>query len=164
MGGSVDTKAVEFRLLKLGTLDDLLAEVDRLVAAETTGALRRTGNWTLGQTFGHLAGWMTYPYDGYPPDVRPPWFVRLILRGQKKKLFTSGVPRGVRIPRIEGGTKSTEVLSTDEGARRVRAAAIRMKATAPTLPNPIFGRLTHAEWIGMNLRHAELHLGYMQPV
>lgn len=162
MGTSaIDIKIVPFHVVKLATFDDMLAEVDRLIASERAGTLEPTGNWTLGQTLGHLAGWMSYPYDGYPPDLRPPWFVKLVLRGKKNKFFTAGMPRGVRIPKIEGGTKSTEPLSTEEGAARLRKAAARMKAHAPTIPNPIFGPLTHEEWIGMNLRHAELHLGYM---
>ena len=29
--------------------------------------------------------------------------------------------------------------------------------------HPIFGKLTHDEWIAINLRHAELHLGFQVP-
>ena len=39
----------------------------------------------------------------------------------------------------------------------------RLQAEAPTAPNVIFGQLTHEEWIAINLRHAELHLGFLIP-
>ena len=33
----------------------------------------------------------------------------------------------------------------------------------PAKPNPVFGPLTHEQWIQLNLRHAELHLGFLVP-
>lgn len=164
MPPTVDPKVVEFRLLKLSTLDDLLREADRLAAAEQAGTLRTTGNWTLGQTLGHLAAWIDFPFDGYPPEIKPPWFVKALLRMRKKQFLHAAMPRGVRIPKIEGGTLGTAPMPTDEGLRRIRAAVERLKAGAPPHPNPIFGRLSHQEWIAGNLRHAELHFGYLQPV
>lgn len=162
--GAVDPKVVEFRLLKLGSLDDLLTEVDRLVAADRAGTLRRTGNWTLGQAMGHLAGWINYSYDGFPPQMTPPWFIKLIIGMMKQKYLTTSMPRGVRIPKVEGGTMQTELLSTDEGADRLRKAVERLRASHPLHPSPAFGALSHEDWIRLNLRHAELHFGYMQPV
>ena len=54
-------------------------------------------------------------------------------------------------------------MAADEGLRRYRAAMERLRATAPTIPNPVFGRLTHEQWIQLNLRHAELHLSFQIP-
>ena len=36
---------------------------------------------------------------------------------------------------------------------------MRLRRSAPKDPNPLFGRLTHEQWVQLNLRHAELHLG-----
>ncbi len=158
---AVDTKVAEFRTIQFRSTDEMLAEVDRLLAAESSGTLRRTGNWTLGQTLGHLAAWINYSFDGYPPQTKPPWFVKLILATQKRKFLTSSLPRGVKIPKIEGGTLGIEQVSAAEGAARLKAAAARLNAACPTQPSPIFGRLPHDQWIALNLRHAELHLGYL---
>ena len=43
----IDTSKVQDRRkLRFHSIDDLLADVDRIVAAEKAGTLRRTGNWT----------------------------------------------------------------------------------------------------------------------
>lgn len=151
------------RVLSFSTLDDLRQEIDRIAAADRAGALRRTGNWTVGQTFGHLATWITFALDGYPPNLRAPLLVKLILRTQKKRFLRGPFPSGVRLPKIEGGTLGIEPLSLDEGLARLHAAINRLERTAPTVANPIFGRMTHDEWIQANLRHAEHHLGYLHP-
>ena len=43
--------------------------MEQLAAAEREGRLRSVGNWTLGQTLGHLAAWADYSYDGVPLKV-----------------------------------------------------------------------------------------------
>jgi hypothetical protein len=70
---------------------------------------------------------------------------------------------GVRIGKLPGGTVGLEPMDPDEGLRRFRAALDRLRATAPTMPNPVFGPLTHEQWIQLSLRHAELHLSFQCP-
>jgi hypothetical protein len=70
---------------------------------------------------------------------------------------------GVKIPRVPGGTLATEPLPLDEALARLRRVMERLKTEAPTAPNFIVGPLTHEEWIAINLRHAELHLGFLIP-
>lgn len=159
---SLDTaKVTGCRSLRFETADEMMKDVERLVAAERGGTLTRFGNWTLGQALGHLAAWVDYAFDGYPMK-RPPWIIRAIIRLSKNKYVHKRMPRGVKIPGIEGGTKATEVLPTEEGLARFERAWARLKKSTPTQESPIFGELTHAEWIGLNLRHAELHLGYFK--
>ena len=75
--GVVDTaKVAGRRTLRFESIDQMTAEVDRLVEAERAGRLRRVGNWTLGQTLGHLATWTEYAYTGAP--LKPPFFIRWI--------------------------------------------------------------------------------------
>jgi hypothetical protein len=159
----IDTaKAEGFRALRFSSIDDALAEVERLVEAERAGRLRRVGNWTLGQALGHIASWIDYAYDGYP-GAPPPWFIRAVCRMMKQTFVTKPARRGFKIPRIEGGTHGAELLSTDHGADRCRRAFQRLRAAPPSKPNPVFGPLTHEQWIQLHLRHAELHLGYQVP-
>jgi hypothetical protein len=158
----VDTaKVAGRRLLRFESIDEAMAEVDRLVEAERAGKLKRLGNWTLGQTLGHLAAWMEYSYTGTPLKV--PFFIRWILRLRKRKFLYGPMRPGVRIPRVEGGTLATEPLPLEETLGRTRRVMERLKSEAPTALNPIFGRLTHEEWTALHLRHAELHLGFMVP-
>jgi hypothetical protein len=132
MSTVVDTgKVKEHRAIRFTSLDEVLAEVDRIVAAEQAGILRRTGNWTAGQTFGHLAAWINYGYEGFPPGSMPPWFVRVIARMMKKSFCTKPMRRGFKMPRVAEGTYGTEPLSTEEGARRLRQALARLQRHEP---------------------------------
>ena len=147
--------------LRFNAIDDLLAEVDRIVAADEAGTLRQSGNWTAGQAFGHIAAWMNYAYDGYPFKV--PWFIRLILRSRVRKYLRDGLPTGVRIPKVKNGTYATQALSTEEGAAQLRQALKRLASDEPAKhDSPAFGKASDEDRIALNLRHAELHLGFLQ--
>ena len=149
------------RMLRFESIDQAMAEVEWLVEAERAARLRRLGNWTLGQTLGHLATWAEYSYTGMPLKV--PFFIKWILRLRKRKFLYGPMRSGVRIPGVEGGTLATDPVPLEQGRERFRRAMERLKAEAPTAPSPVFGRLTHEESIALNLRHAELHLGFLIP-
>ena len=158
----VDTgKVAGRRMLRFESIDQAMAEVERLAETERAGRLRRLGNWTPGQTLGHLAAWAEYGYTGSPLKV--PFFIRWVLRLRKRKFLYGPMRAGVKIPGVEGGTLATDPVPLDEGLSRFRRAMERLKAEAPTAPSPVFGLLTHEESIAMNLRHAELHLGFLIP-
>ena len=151
------------RKLGFATIDDALNEAERLVAAEREGRLDCVGNWKLGQALGHLATWANFAFDGYPPEVRAPLPVRMILRMMRGTVLKKGMMTGVRIGKLPGGTVGLDEVDAEEGLRRFRAALQRLRSTPPTIPNPVFGALTHAQWIQLNLRHAELHLSFQCP-
>lgn len=161
--GAVDTgKVKEREHLRFETPSELRSHVGRLLRAEEAGRLKHSGNWTLGQALGHLAAWASFPYDGYPQQLNPPFFIRWILRMRKSAYIHKQLPAGVKIPKLREGTLATELLSTEEGLRRFNQAWDRLEKAPPKTRNIIFGELTHAEWIALNLRHAELHLSFQQ--
>ena len=151
------------RKLRFDTIEDALAEAERLVAAEREGRLARAGNWSLGRTLGHLATWANFAFDGYPPEVSAPLPVRLILRAMRGRVLNQGMMAGVKIGRLPEGTVGVEEMPAEAGLERFRAALRRLKDSSPTADNPVFGKLTHAQWVQLNLRHAELHLGHQVP-
>ena len=152
------------RQLRFATIDDLLGEIDRVMAAHRAGQLRSGGNWTPGQILGHVAAWVEYGYEGYPMKP-PPWFIRVILRWKVKKyLHHGGMPSGVRIPGVKEGTYGTDALSPEEGADRLRRALKRLQSGEPAkYDSPAFGPMSHDDRIQLNLRHAELHLSFAVP-
>lgn len=156
----IDTARAPRRGLRFRTADDMWAEIDRIVAAERDGVLRRTGNWTVGQTLAHLAAWVDYAYDGYPPQLQVPWPVRLWLRVRKRRFLYAPMPAAVRIPNVPGGTTGAAPCETAEGLERLRRSWARLAAPPPR-PSPLFGRLRLDEWRQLQLRHAELHLGFL---
>lgn len=157
-------KVTDRRKLHFDSPTDMRADVERVVAAERNGKLRRTGNWTTGQIFGHLAAFIDYAYDGYPPKLsKAPWLIRFILRFFKKQFLRGPLPAGRNIPGIPEGTTGAEPRTLEDGHTRLIRAWDRLEKKAPQTPNVIFGPMTHAEWIALHLRHAELHLSFLHP-
>src|SRR5229473_1841664 len=135
----VDTsKVTERRHLHFDSIDQVLAEVDRLVEAERVGRLKHVGNWTLGQTLGHLACWAEYAYTVAP--LHPPFFIRWILRMRKNSFLYKPMRAGVRIPGVAGGTLATEPMPLDEALLRFRKVIERLKTEPPTAPSPALGK------------------------
>jgi hypothetical protein len=54
-------------------------------------------------------------------------------------------------------------MPLDAALPRFRRAMERLKTESPTAPSPLFGLLTREEAVALNLRHAELHLGFLAP-
>ncbi len=92
----VDTKKATRRLLRFETIDDVLADIDQLVAAAHAGTLQQLGNWKPGQVFAHVAAWIEYGYDGYP--MKTSWFIRMLLRMMLPGLLKNGLKPGAKIP------------------------------------------------------------------
>lgn len=158
-----DTKrSRDRRPLRYASAADLLRDIDSLEAARGAGRLRTAGNWTPAQIYNHLAAFMEYSLDGYPPGFRaPPAPVRFVLGFFKKKYCFRAMPAGLWIPGQPRGTIGQDDGPPDAAADRLRRAIQRLEATAPTRPSHLFGRMTHEEWKGLNLRHCELHLSFL---
>jgi hypothetical protein len=58
-----------------------------------------------------------------------------------------------------------EAATFDDGVGILRSQIVRAGAAgaAPSAPHPFFGPLTPAQWHVYYLRHAELHLSFLQP-
>jgi hypothetical protein len=109
----------------------------------------------------HIAAWIDYAYEGFP-IAPPPFFVRWILRLRLKKMLRQGMPRGVRIPGVQGGTTGMDAMETRDAAERLLASLARLGSSEEARhDSPAFGPLSHEDRIELNLRHAELHLGYL---
>jgi hypothetical protein len=148
------------RTLQFESIDQILAELEVLAAAEKEGKLRALGTWTAGQNLGHLASWIDYSYDGVPFKV--PFIARIIMRPMKKRFLFKPMKPGSRIPKVPGGTVGIDVIPFDEGISKFRNNLNRLKAKPPEIPHALFGPLTHEEWIAQHLRHAELHLSFLR--
>lgn len=159
---AVDTaKVTGRRRVEFATLADAFDDARRCAEADLSGRLRRLGNWTTGQTLGHLAWWIEHSYTGFPFKV--PLVVRLVGPFLKGRVLGPRPQAGVRIPGAPEGTYGVEVIPTAEALARLDAAYDRLARSAPPRPNPVFGPLTHAEWTVLHLRHAENHLSLLVP-
>jgi hypothetical protein len=162
MTSTVNTAKVVRRKLELHSIDEVLLEIDRIVAADQAGSLQTLGNWAPGQILGHVAAWANYSYDGYPHKP-PPWFVRIALQMMIKTYLRNGMLSGQRIPGVENGTYGTTLFATTEGADQLRRAMQRLLSDeVARFDSPTFGAMSHEDRIRLNLRHAELHLSFLK--
>lgn len=158
----IDTSKVSnHRKLRFDSIDDCLTEVDQILLAAQNGTLSTTGNWTPGQILAHVAAWIEYGYTGYPLR-QVPFFVRWVMHWKVNSILNKGMPRAVRIPGVKGGTVGLEDLPVTEAGERLRAALNRLRSGKEAIfDSPAFGAMSHEDRIRLNLRHAELHLGYL---
>lgn len=158
---TVNTSKVARRELRFESIDDLIAELNRIEQAEALGQLQVLGKWSPGQIVSHLAAWIEYGWDGFPMK-RPPFFVRWILSFMGKKFLRTGLPSGMRIPGVKGGTFGQDDVPLGQALARLRTALQRLKnGELAKFDSPAFGPLSHEDRIRLNLRHAELHLSFM---
>jgi len=99
------------------------------------------------------------------PQPANPWQESKTPR-QRKRDRTLGTPKS----RIKGSRNTAqagyavETLSTEDGSVRLRTALARLQSGEPCRhDSPAFGPMNHQDRILFNLRHAELHLGFLQP-
>ncbi len=147
------------RTLKFQTLDDLLTDAQHLHALDAVAV----GGWTPGQIVGHVTAVIEASVKGFP--FRLPLPMRILGRVIRKRAIAKGLPSGIKIP---GKAREAFVPPTDltfEDAVAQLAAAVEMaKQRKMTMPSPIFGKLTHEQWVQVHCRHAELHFSFMKPV
>lgn len=149
------------RKLRFANLKELVAELDAIERANSDGHLKTTGNWTAGQILAHIAAWIEYGWDGYPMKA-PAWPLRWVLILLGKWLRRHGMRSGVRIPGVKAGTYGQDDMPVQQALDRLRSAVKRLEAgELAKFHSPAFGAMSHADRIELNLRHAELHLGFL---
>lgn len=154
---SVDTKkATGRRKLRFQSLDDVLADVDRLAMAP----VRPLGNWSLGQVCQHLAETMNRSIDGFEFQASLP--IRIVARLAKRWILTRGFGPGFRLPRQAVGMLPAPT-DTQAGVRALRASVTRLLQETRRARSPVFGPMTVEEWTQLHLRHSELHLSFIVP-
>ena len=161
MTAAIDTAKVSGRRqVQFTTLDDMLADVDRLAQSKEVRAL---GNWSSGQVLRHLTIVMNGSIDGQPPMM--PAIMRLMIRLLAKRRFLNKpMAAGFQLPARAAAVLLPPETSWDEGVEEFRRAVQRLKTESARRPHPAIGPLSHEEWDRLHCRHAELHLSFLVPV
>lgn len=155
----VTKKVVGRRKLRFASYGDLSAELDRLAAAP----LRQLGNWSLGQNCRHLAVSMNNSIDGY--NFRASWAVRILAPLLfKARILNKGMSPGFKFPASAAKQLTPAAVDDATGVAELRAAIARQERETHRVPSPIFGPLTNDEWTKLHLRHAEMHLSFVEPL
>jgi hypothetical protein len=161
---TVDTKKAARRDLHFHCTGCLREELAAIEAAGRAGRLDHTGNWTPGEILDHVAKAWEFSIDGFPRDVRIPWYFKLMARAMKGRM-TSGktLPAGFRLGKDADFFLPVPRTSLEDGLARLRKVLDRIDAgTRCTVPSPAFGAMTHDEWMRLHLGHAQLHLGFVR--
>lgn len=156
---AVDVKTVQGRrTLRFHTLDEVVADAERLVAGLGTQTI---GNWPVSQLLTHLALAIHGSIDGIA--FRAPWYVRLLAPFLKGRLLRKGLRPGFRLPGAAEAVAFPPAPSPEAALETLRRAVARTHAEAMTARHPVLGPLTHDEWQQFHLRHAEMHLSFAVP-
>ena len=154
------------RPLTFATVADAPAEADRLRAG---GYLRR-GKWDLGQICEHLADWMGFALDGFPPTptlLKPVfWAARHTIapRTLRKALDSGGMAAGVPTDPRTVHPPAPDPAAEAEAVARLRTVAERFLAhEGEYAVSPLFGRLTREQCRRMHAIHCAHHLGFLEP-
>lgn len=150
------------RQLRFETIDDCISDIDRIMAADAAAALRAMGNWTPGQVLSHVAAWIEYSYEGFP--VKPlPRIFRPIFKLQLRRILKHGMPPGVTIPGVQGGTTGADDVPVSVAGPRLKRALERLATDEPEkFSSPAFGSLSIDQRRQLMLRHAELHMSFLR--
>jgi hypothetical protein len=155
----VDTaKVAGRRRLKFATLDDIVADAERLTASPNTKML---GNWSLSQNLLHLA----IAIDRSIDDTfgLAPWYIRLLGPFIKRRILTKGMSPGFQLPKEFEANYFPAGRTSQEALDGLRKAIGRTRNERMTGRHPVLGKMTHDEWTQLHLRHAELHLSFASP-
>jgi hypothetical protein len=159
----IQTKSAPRRDLSFHCTGCLRAELDRIEAAERSGALAHTGNWSPGENLDHVARVWEYSLDGFPDGMKSNFVVRL-MAGLMRKSFTSGktLPAGFNYGKMGAYMAPRPGCTVQEGLARLRRVIDRLdRGEQMTHASPAFGTLSHDEWMRLHLGHAQLHLGFI---
>jgi hypothetical protein len=146
----------ERRTLGFTRLDDVMPDVDRLLAGHATA-----GNWSLGQICSHLSDAFRFSVDGF--GVQAPWLIRATLgRIAKAKVLREGrIKPGIKLP---DSFRPRPGLDARAEAEALRASIAYYLAHPETRAmHPFFGGMTNAENDRMHCIHCAHHLSFAVP-
>ncbi len=162
---TVDTKTAPRRELKYASFEEIAADLDRLEAALDAGTLGHTGNWTPGQVFEHTGKFLGFALDGFTSKAPAPVRWITILMYKKKATQTDDpIPAGFKLPKAASVMLPRDDVTDREGLELLRTNVNRvLGGEKMSHPSPIFGKLTHEEWLTIQRKHVALHLSFLHP-
>jgi hypothetical protein len=161
----IDTRCVANRhRVRLQTIDDLAAEVERVIAAGAAGTVRPLGNWSPAQVLWHIGRLMEFSIDGFPFRYRrgPQWLIRVLRLLAWRWLIALAFRPGFKNPPEAAALEPDPSVSLPVAAAYLQQQIARIRSGEQmTQACSVEGAYSHEEWVYIHLRHAELHLGFL---
>jgi hypothetical protein len=164
---STDTRGVaNRRLVRLQTIDELAAAVDRVTAAAAAGNVRPLGNWSPAQVLWHLGRLIELSFDGFTFRYRrgPAWITRLFRFLAWRWLIALALRPGFKNPPAAAALEpdpSVSLSLVGATAYLKQQLARIHSGEQMTQACSVDGPYTHEQWVYIHLRHAELHLSFL---
>jgi Protein of unknown function (DUF1569) len=157
---AVDVKSVSNRrAVRYKTLHDFLADAERLAG----GPVRTLGNKSFGQIIRHLALTMNGSIDVQFSRMRFPWYLRIMARYYRKRIFARGLRPGIELPANAEPLLWPPEEDVTVALEDARKAVRRLETETKRGSHPAFGKLNADEWNLFHLRHSELHMSFVVP-
>ncbi len=143
------------RTLRFESVDEVIPEVERLLAGHTT-----VGNWSLARICQHLAGAIRLAVD-MPATTRHDPSLQIGAERVAEIFATGMLPEGFPLPTA---LATSEPLGEHEAADRLREAIDYYKASpGPVAAHRFFGPLTKEQWDHLQRIHCAHHLSFAIP-
>lgn len=149
------------RDVKLHCFNCLRSELDKFEQAGGNG-LTTTGDWTAGQIVQHVCETMKRSLDGF--EFKAPWYVRLMRPILRMKFMgkSKAIPAGIKLRGDSAAMIPPKSVAFADAMADLRSTIERAEKKKMTQPSPVFGKMTHEDWVNLHLRHAELHFSFIQ--
>jgi len=154
---------IQTRSIRLATLDDVAAEVERLHRS----GYQKAGNWNLSQVCEHLSDWMTFPMGGFP---KMPLAVKLLLGAMRTLRGKAMLKKFIEDQSMSSGQPTApesihpETGDAQASVERLLATIRRLEEHRGTIhPSPLFGALSRQELIALQMAHCNHHLNFLVP-
>ncbi len=144
----------ERRELTFASLDDVMPEVERLLAGHVT-----VGRWSLAQICQHLATGIRLTLDAPLRPFEPTHETDLV---RHRFLQQGKFPEGMEAP--IPALRPPSGLDAATEAEALREVIGRFASAAGPFPaHPHLGRMTRDQWIRFHCLHCAHHLGFVVP-
>lgn len=142
--------------LTFRTLDDIARFVEPLPARGATS----TGRWSAAQNIEHIAAVIDASVDGF--TFNAPFPIRVFATLMRKRFLTKGFNPGIKMPsNVPASFNPGPDTQLDSAVQHLTKSIQRAKDKKMTVVSPIFGALSHDQWIDMHCRHAEMHFSHI---
>ena len=158
---AVNVKKADRRELHFTTLADILADAEAVTAGGTADP-PVTGNWNAAENIYHVAYLIGMANRGF--DFKVPLPMKLIGRTLKlMNMHVKPINPGINPPaKVVAAFAPPQGITVKQAIQKLRDEVAYAKDHGMTHPSPLFGKLTHDEWVQTNCRHAELHFGFIR--
>ncbi|XZE19969.1 DUF1569 domain-containing protein [Pirellulaceae bacterium SH449] len=144
-----------------------LEEVDSYIRKLERDGYVSNGNWNLGQICEHLRDWMLYPIHGFPKSGVLIGAVLFCMRKTVGKRMFHAVSTTQRMkpsqPTIPVTVHKNDIAESQAVERLANAIRELKDFRGELHPSPLFGKLTHAEYVSLHLAHCAHHLSFLTP-